>query len=357
MSTRVNSGRAWVDVNLEQLLANARAVLARAPRARLLPMVKANAYGLGAVPCARALERLDPWGFGVATVEEGIELRDAGITRPLLVLTPAVGAQRAAFRRYDLRAVLDRPEVANRWDGPFHLEVDTGMARCGVRWDDASALAACASPQLEGAFTHFFAADTSPESVDAQWQRFTEAVARLGRRPALLHVANSAGVWRLHDQLDLVRPGIYVYGGQHAPDLPPPLPVAAVRAPVVSVRRVAAGDGVSYGADWRAPAPTTIATLGIGYADGLPRAVQGKAAALLHGRRYPVVGRIAMDFIMLDVGAAPPALAIGEAATLIGADGEEAITVDEVAGWAGTIAYEILARLGPRVPRIYTGAA
>jgi alanine racemase len=314
-------------------------------------MVKADAYGLGAVPCARALARVSPWGFGVATLEEASQLRAAGIEHPLVVFTPASLADLPWVHDLDVRAVLDRPDVVAGWDRPFHLEIDTGMARCGVRWDDP-ALPSCASPRLEGVFTHLHSADTYPDSTEVQWDRFLQALGLLGTRPPLVHVANSAGAWRLRDALDLLRPGIYVYGGRHAPDLPPPLPVLALRAPVVSVRTLGAGDTVSYGATWTTPRATTIATIGVGYADGVPRAIAGRAQVLIGGRRYPIVGRVTMDFIMADVG--PDAgVRPGDAATLIGPDGSEAITIDEFAGWAGTISYEILARLGTRVQRRY----
>jgi alanine racemase len=316
-------------------------------------MVKADAYGLGAARAAQALEPLDTWGFGVATVEEGIELRAAGIQRPILVLNPAGFEDLAAYREHELRAVLDDPTVAAGWDLPYHLEIDTGMGRCGVRWDDGDRLAACASPHLEGAFTHFYAADRGRDSVAMQWTRFTWALEALAARPALLHVANSAGVWRLEEQLDLARPGIFLYGGQHAPDLPPPKPVAALRAPVVSLRRLPQGETVSYGGEWAAPRATVVATLGAGYADGVPRAVKGRAQVLLRGERRPLVGRVTMDFVMVDVGPDGGGVAVGDVATLIGRDGQGEITLDEFAGWADTIAYEILTGLGRRVPRVY----
>jgi alanine racemase len=354
MSNSPTNGRAWVEVDLQHVLANAEAVLAQARGARLLPMVKADGYGVGALPCARVLEGLDPWGYGVATVPEALALRDAGIRRPILVFTPAQPGQLETYRRHALRAVLDRPELVGTWTLPFHLEIDTGMGRCGVRWDD-EAVARCASPHLEGVFTHLYAADTDPASVAPQWERFTAARRRLGMSPQLVHVANSAGAWRLREALDLVRPGIYLYGGRIAPDLPAPLPVATLRAPVVSLRRLAAGEPVSYGGDWRAPRATTVATLGIGYADGVPRAVQGKARVLLGGRRCPIVGRVTMDFVMVDLEAAPDAVAVGDVATLIGVDGGATIPLDEFASWAGTISYEILARFGARLERRYTG--
>jgi alanine racemase len=319
-------------------------------------MVKAGAYGLGAVPVAGALETLDPWGYGVATVEEGVELRAAGVSRPLLVFTPAVRSLREAFRQHDLRAVIDHPEVAAGWDGPYHVEIDTGMGRCGVRWDAADTLTRFASPYLEGAFTHFYAADQGPQTVWRQWERFEQALAALGSRPPLVHAANSAAAFRLLPPLDLVRPGIFLYGGRAGTDLPTPVPVVAVRAPVVSLRDLPVGATVSYGGDWTAKRPTRIATLGIGYADGVLRAAQDHAEVLLGGARRQVVGRITMDFLMVDLGDRGAAeIEVGDTATLIGNDGDHEITVDEAAGWAGTISYEILTRLGPRLPREYRG--
>ncbi len=348
----MSANRAWMVIDLANLLANARTVQAAAGGARLLPVVKADAYGLGAGPVATALESLDPWGYAVATVEEAIALREIGVGRAVLVLTPALADMLPAYREHDLRAVIDDPAVAARWDRPFHAEIDTGMARCGVPWDDPPRIRACATPHLEGLFTHFSAADQGPQTVAEQWSRFTAALAVLDARPPLVHAANSAGAWRLEERLDLVRPGIFLYGGEHAPDLPPPRPVATVRAPVVSLRRLPAGAPVSYGGDWTAPRDTTVATLGIGYADGVPRNVQGRAHVLLGGRRCPVLGRVTMDFIMVDVGEDAD-VRVGDVATVVGDEGEEVITIDQFAAWSGTIAYETLTRFGLRLRREY----
>jgi len=355
-STELITERAWVEVDLATLVRNAVTARTAARGARLLPMVKADAYGLGAVPVALALESLEPWGYGVATVGEGAQLRAAGIRRPIVVFTPARAELEPAYRSHGLTAVLDDPGTAQRWTLPFHLEIDTGMGRAGVRWDAAERLAAMTSPYLEGAFTHFHSADTDPASVRRQWERFRQALSLLPRRPALVHAANSAGIFRLEERLDLVRPGVFLYGGSAGGDLPAPEPVIALRARVVSLRRLAAGDSVSYGAEWKAPAPTTIATLAVGYADGIPRAVQGRAHVLLGGCRRPVVGRVTMDMLMVDLGPSPDGVRVGDVATLIGRDGGEEITLDEFAGWAGTISYEILTGLGPRLPRRYRGA-
>jgi alanine racemase len=317
-------------------------------------MVKADAYGLGAVPVAQALEVVDPWGYGVGTIAEGAALRAAGIRRPILVFTPACLELEAAYRAHDLHAVLDDPEVAARWSLPFHLEIDTGMARAGIRWDQPERLAAVVSPRLEGAFTHFHSADTDPASVREQWTRFQQALGRLGRRPVVTHAANSAGIWRLAERTDLVRPGIFLYGGRAGMEAPLPRPVATLRAPVVSLRTVQAGDSVSYGATWHASTPARIATLGVGYCDGVPRSVHGPAQALLAGHRCPIVGRVTMDMVMVEVPAGwAREVRVGDVATLFGGEGEGAISLDEFAGWAGTISYEILTGLGSRLPREY----
>ncbi len=341
-------------IDLANLRANAQAVRDAAESA-LLPVVKADAYGLGAVRVARALEALDPWGFAVATVDEAVALRAAGLRWPVLVFTPASLGLEAVYREHDLRAVLDDPDAVTHWDVPFHLEIDSGMGRCGVRWDDPDAIGACNSPRLEGAFTHCYAADRDAESVQEQWTRFARALRALSPRPPLVHVANSAAAWRLKQRLDLIRPGIYLYGGEHAPDLPHALPVVSVRAPVVSVRRMPAGSTVSYGGDWVAPRDTVVATLGIGYADGVPRSVQGRAHVLVNGDRRPVVGRVTMDFIMIDLGEAQPTVRVGDLVTVIGQEGPDTITIDEFASWGGTIAYEALVRLGARMGREYVG--
>lgn len=353
VSTQTPTARAWAEIDLAALRANARTVQAAAGGAPLLPMVKADAYGLGALACARALEVSDPWGFGVATVAEGIALRAGGITRPVLVFTPARAEQLPVYRRYDLRAVLDDPAVSAAWDLPFHLEIDTGMARCGLRWDDRTSLARVDARGLEGAFTHFAVADTDPQSVDRQAERFRRALEALPVRPAHLHLSGSAGAWRYHGAQTLVRPGIYLYGGTAAADLPPAAPVLTLRAPIVSVRTLPKGEAVSYGAEWVAPRATRIATLGIGYTDGIARAAGGRLEVLIHGRRYPVVGRITMDFVMVDLGSPTAPVRVGDVATLVGRDDRGEITLDECAGWCGTIGYELLARLGARVERRY----
>lgn len=348
--------RTWIEVSLPALVANARAVAARNPGARLLPMVKANAYGLGAVPVARALEALDPWGFGVATVKEGAELRRAGIERPILVFAPTVDALGPAQAQRLTPAIGSVAQI-ERWLAsapgmPFHVEVDTGMGRAGFHWREFAAQATRFrdEPGFEGVFTHLHSADEDAASVREQRERFVFAVAALPKRPSLVHAANSAGA--LSQPMvgeDLVRPGIYLYGGA-VPGYRPE-PVVHWRARIVETRWREAGATVSYGATYRTRTRSCLVTLAAGYADGLRRGLSNRGAALVRGRRLPFAGRVTMDMTVLDAGEhEPPADAV---ATLIGADGAELITLDEVAEAAGTISYEILTGLSERVERVY----
>jgi len=359
-SNPIPAARAWAEIDLGALVANARTVLS-VSGSRLLPMVKANAYGTGAVPVARALERLDPWGFGVATVEEGAELRRAGITRPVLVFgAPRLEGLGACFQ-HDLRPAIGDLDSLRWWlaqgERPFHIELDTGMARLGLHWRDAAALAevgrlAADAPGWEGVFTHFHSADVAPGTVPVQWDRFTQMVAAFPRRPALVHAANSAAALSGRAYAaDLVRPGIFLYGGSAGAGRPEPSVVVRCRAPVAATRRLQAGDSVSYGATWRAARPTTVATVAAGYADGVPRHLGNGAGRIeLRGELRPIVGRVTMDSTMVDVGDDP--VAPGDIATLFGG----AVSLDAQAAAAGTISYELLTRIGGRVERRYLEA-
>ena len=347
--------RAWIEVDLAAVVENARTV-ARVAGARLLPVVKANAYGLGAVAVSQALEVLDPWGYAVATVAEGAELRAAGITRRILVLTPARADELTAFAKHALTPVIDRPELVSAWSGrPFHVEIDTGMGRTGIRWDAvAAARAALDVPGCEGAFAQFHSADRGDDAMAQQLERFHAAVAALPRRPPLLHVANSAAALRgARYGLDLVRPGIFLYGTPPGEGLPEGRPAVHLRARVVSTRRLRAGDTVSYGARWAAPRDTTIATLAVGYADGPRRhlGVSGGAYVLLGGTRCRIAGPVTMDFAMVDAGDA--AVAIADVATLIGTAGNDSIPLQRFAEWSGDVPWEVLSSFGTRLPRMY----
>ncbi len=244
-----------------------------------------------------------------------------------------------------------------RTPSPFHLEIDTGMGRAGIPWDDETALrdaaqALAAASGWEGVFTHFHSADSDPASVATQWARFQAVLAVLPGRPPLVHAANSAAALCGHAYAgDLARPGIFLYGGRAGEAAPMPKPVVALRARVLAVRQVAEGESVSYGAAWRAPRRTTVATLGVGYGDGLPRATELKDApprrVELGTRTVPLVGRVTMDMCMVAVD--DGAVAVGDVATLFGG----IVSLDEQARGAGTISYELLTALGSRLPRRY----
>ena len=360
MTFSPDTSRAWVDIDLAALVANARMV-ASVSGSRLLPMVKANGYGLGAVEVARALERVEPWGFGVASVEEGEALRSARITRPVVVFTPLLPEWIPRYLALDLRPSVGDPAALDAWiaqtDRPFHVEIDSGMSRAGIRWSDRPALEHVRTtlarvPGWEGVFTHFLNAESDPDATAVQWSRFQQTLESMPRRPALVHAANSAAALQGTCYAgDLVRPGIYLYGGAAGASVPQP--VAALRARVVAVRSIAEGDNVGYGGAWRASRGCVIATLGVGYADGFPRSplsdVVHPRRIELNGKLVPIAGRVTMDLCMAVV---EDPVVQGDIATIYGGK----VSLDQQAESAGTISYELLTRLGPRVTRRYGGA-
>jgi alanine racemase len=352
--------RAWVEIDLGALLRNgARAV--EQTGARLLPMVKADAYGLGAVRIACALRELDPWGYGVATVGEGEELRRAGIDSPIVVFTPLLIEDFDAAQRARLTPSLGSAESIRSWARtglPWHLAIDTGMNRAGVAWRELESLrpALRAAPP-QGVFTHFHSAELNDGSRIEQERRFVEALSALPQPPELVHAENSAAMARRPEsgrQWSLARPGIFLYGvasGEGAEIVPEP--VASVRARVVDLRTIEPGDSVSYDATFRAERRMRIATLAIGYADGYRRVFSNIGIALVRGRRARVAGLVTMDMTMIDV--TDMECEIGDVATLIGADGDESLDVQTVAVTGSMSPYELLTGLRSRMPRRYLG--
>ncbi|MGH7583330.1 MAG: alanine racemase [Gemmatimonadales bacterium] len=349
-----DTARAWVDVDLDAVVRNARSFIA-ATGGPVLPMLKADGYGLGALMVARALAEVDPWGFGVATIDEARELHVNGIVRPIVIFTPLVAPMIEYFNAIAARPAIGDVNALAAWlvqgRGPFHLEIDTGMGRSGIPWDDGHALAAARNlvsdaPGWEGIFTMFHSAERDAEATALQWKRFHQAMAALGRTPPLVHAAASAaGAYGGVYAGTLTRPGIHLYGGRVAGL--DSVPVAAVRARVVAMRRVTAGMAIGYDASWTAPNSTTIASLGIGYADGLHRMLSNVGAVELLGQRVRIVGRVMMDHVLVDAGDLP--VAIGDVATVFGG----LVTLEEQAALAGTVSYELLTALGPRLPRRY----
>lgn len=374
--------RAWVDVDLDALRRNLRRVRdAAGPGAAVVPMLKADAYGLGMPAVADALRRElapdGPWAFGVAAVAEGEALREGGWTGRVLLSAPASPDELPRAARAGLTPAVSELDALGRWAElaaeagrrlPFHLEVDTGMGRAGFPWAEAAAWGAEAARiaagrlHWEGCFTHFHSAD-EPDlaATDRQWERFRHALSLLpapaeGDPPRVVHTSNSAAALRRAGYgCDLVRPGIFLYGGMAGADVHPE-PVAFLRARLALVREVPAGTSVGYGATYAARGPEVWGTAAIGYGDGLRRALGGAGGeAIVRGVRVPIVGRISMDVSVLNLSHVPGARA-GDVATFIGRDGAEEIRVDEVAERCGTISYEILTGLARRLPRVYLQA-
>jgi alanine racemase len=365
-----SSARAWVDVDLEALVRNARWLAARA-RVPLLPMVKADAYGLGAVPVAQALlgaRQLPIVALGVAAVAEAHALRAAGIGHPLVCFSPLWGDDLREARALHLTPSLGHPGEIEAWrasgGGAWQLSLDTGMARAGASATallaDREALGAlrllCAEHPPAGVWTHFHSADERDGSMAEQERCFLEVVQALGLPDSVpRHCENSAGILaRDGSPWAYVRPGVALYGVRQGFDAPLAM-VAHLRARVVDERLVQTGESVSYGATWRAPRAARIATIALGYADGYRRHLGNRGAVLLNGFRAPVVGRVTMDLTMLDVSEVP--CAVGDVATALGGEGALALSADEVAAMGDLSPYELLTGLDARPPRRYLPAA
>ena len=345
------SPRASVLVDLGALVRNALRLRAHAG-VPLVPMVKADAYGVGMIPVATALRAVDPWAFGVATVDEGAALRAAGFRERILVFTPVLASELAAAARDDLTPTLGDATLIRAWAGagrPWHLTVDTGMQR-GLAWDAVAALSdVLAAHPPEGVFTHYHSPDTDEGAVEEQDRRFAAAIAALPVPPSCTHSDNSAAIVRRQGQPHhLVRPGVFLYGVGSWGALQPE-PVVTVMARILELHAVGVGESVSYGATWRASRPSTLATVGIGYADGYRRAFSNCGVGLVHGAVAPVVGLVNMDLTLMDVTEIP--CAVGDVVTLVGDD--PLLTVNAVAARGAVSPYELLTGLRLRVPRVY----
>ncbi len=369
------------EVNLEALRHNLRVVQRHAAGAKVWAVLKADGYGHGAPAVARTLERAGADGFCVALLEEAIELREAGIRTPILVMGGYYAdAHHEVVARGLVPVVFDTEQIdafARLVRGGFvpgpvdvHLKIDTGMARLGVPMDGVAKIAAILADtpevRIAGLMTHLACADApTNEETAEQMLRFDEATAVLARhgiRAPLRHAANSAAIGRGQARLDAVRPGIALFGtapmtsGDAEPLLQDLRQVIRVRTEIVDVRDVAAGAPVGYGALWRAPRPSRVATIPMGYADGLSRQLSNKGHVLVRGRRAPIIGAVSMDMSMIDVTDLP-GVALRDEAVILGAQdgplGKDAILADEVAGHMGTIAWEVLTQISRRVPRFY----
>jgi len=385
--TEIGCERAWVEIDETALMQNVQQIRQiLAPGTALMAVVKADAYGHGAIAVAqRAIAAGATW-LGVATVPEGIELRRAGIQAPVLIMG-AINAPEEirAAAHWQLQPTLGTPkqalvmaEALGSMPLQVHIMIDTGMSRLGTNWSDAVAFLQLVwqfpSLQVRGIYSHLATADElDVTGVWCQQRRFDETIARLEaagllkfnseERP-LLHLANSAGTLRdqrLH--YDLVRPGLALYGLYPSPHLKPdapdsdPLPVQLrpvmqVRARITQVKQIAAGTGVSYGHRFVADRDLPIAVVGIGYADGVPRRLSNQMSVLVRGQRVRQIGAITMDQLMLDLSPVPD-VQVGEVVTLLGQNGQNAISADDWAEMLGTISWEILCGFKHRLPRIY----
>ncbi|HYH46672.1 MAG TPA: alanine racemase [Thermoanaerobaculia bacterium] len=360
---------AWVDVDLDALDGNLRRIRAEAPGMQVMAVVKADAYGHGAVGVSRALEAAGVDWLGVALLEEGAEVRRAGIGLPILVLGTARPAKIALYRRYRLTPTLSSLAELALWrewaaglsePQPVHLKVDTGMSRLGVGLDEVGeALALLRSTprlQLAGLLSHFGDADDlqSPRN-ELQEARFADVLAQLTpveRETVAIHMANSAAsLHRPQSRFHLGRLGIALYGLDPVRRVAGLTPVMSVVARIVQVHEVPEGTPLSYGGRTVTSRRSRIAVVPVGYADGYGWRLTGRAEALLRGRRVPVAGSVTMDMTLLDVtdtGGDP-----GEEVVLLGRQGDQEITAWELAERAGTISWEVLCHLGLRLPRRY----
>lgn len=372
--------RTWAEVDLNRLrdnLAAIRGVLT--PGCRIMGIVKADAYGHGAVEIARALQQDGADWFGVSNLEEAIQLRQAGIERPILVISHTPTEEAVQLAQYRVTQTVLSEEYGQALSReaqrlavtlPIHIKVDTGMSRVGFFCHEADEIpstaekivSVCRLPGLlaEGIFTHFASADEEDDGgfTQKQFSLFTgviEAARKQGVEFSLRHCCNSAATLRFPQMhLDMVRPGIILYGlmpdGWMAKTWGAVLrPVMALKTVVTQVKEIPAGTTVSYGRTYTASAPIRVATVPIGYGDGYCRSLSNKGRMLIHGQPVPVIGRVCMDQCMLDVSALTD-VQVGTEVTVFGRD---TLTADAVAGWMGTINYEVICLLSKRVPRLF----
>lgn len=366
--------RAWVEIDETALAHNVRQIKAiLSPQTELMAVVKADAYGHGAVKVAQTALREGASWLAIATLGEGIELREAGIASPILILGAINTPQEiAAIAQWKLQPTLcncqqarvfSETMVALEQTLPVHLKLDTGMSRLGTAWNEATEFVELVRqlPNLKIAslYSHLATADDpDPTVMRQQHQRFKAAIAALDRRgivPPRLHFANSAAT--LSDRAlhyDLVRVGLALYGLYPASHLQPTLdlkPALQVKAKVAQVKTIPAGTGVSYGHQFISDRPLTLAVVGIGYADGVPRNLSNRLKVLVRGQFVPQIGAITMDQLMLDISSVPD-VQPGEVVTLIGKDGARAIAAEDWAEALGTISWEILCGFKHRLPRV-----
>lgn len=354
--------RTWAEVDLLAVKHNVRELKRRVPGSRLMAVVKADAYGHGAVQVALASREAGAESFAVVTVEEGAELRRGGITEPILVFTDLLPDRLPLAEEYRLTVTAHSLESAKRISKcpglRAHLKVNTGMNRWGVEPEEVGEARRILGDQLTGVYTHLACADSDPEETKRQIGAFEEVLSAHSFGGVMVHAANSAAtLWHPASHYDCVRPGVALYGlhpfgDEGDPDEENLRPVMSLKSYVADVRRLDPGDGVSYGLTFRAREPMYAATVPVGYAEGYRRTLSGGAEALIGGLRRPLLGRVTMDASIFGVD---DSVQSGDEVVLIGEQGEGCIRAEEVGRWAGTINYEITTGMNPRrVERSYT---
>jgi alanine racemase len=362
-----------VEVNLTRLTENLNLIRKQVAPAKIMTILKANAYGHGLVKVARHMVAHGADYLGVAVLEEGILLREQGITAPILVLGGIMGNQVPLFIKHKLTLTASSVEKLEQVEATaaqmgvqarVHLKIDTGMERIGVHYYSADVLLeaslGCRNVIVEGIFSHFATADSADLAyARLQLERFQEVLRFYERRslppPPLRHMANSAAILQLPESyFDLVRPGIILYGVYPSSEIARTLPVRPAltwKSNVVYFKVVKPGHPVGYGSTWQSDHLVRVITVPVGYGDGYFRSMSNKAEVIVRGKRYPVVGHISMDQITINIEW--DSAYNGDEVSLIGESGDASITVDDLAEWAGTIPYEILTNINTRVPRVY----
>ena len=367
--------RTWCEIDLSAMLHNFMAARRHLPdKVLLAAVIKANAYGHGAVEAAKLLEgKADR--FAVAMTDEAVELRKAGIETPIFLLAPTPESDFEAIARYDIEAAVPSFEygqalcaygAAHGKDIPYHVALDTGMGRIGFACtkeslDEIEALSKLPGGKLLGVFSHYAKADSADKSYAIEqtkrYKAFTEAMERRGIHIPLKHLDNSAGLIEMPDKFDMVREGIILYGLKPSNEVDLSLiggvrGVMALRSHISFLKTVSAPTPVSYGCTYVSQPGTRVATVCAGYADGVNRLLSNRGQVLVRGQRCPIIGRVCMDQFMIDVTGVPEAQ-VGDTVTIFGRDGDEEITADDVADLVGTIGYEVTCLVTPRVPRVY----
>lgn len=367
--------RIQADIDLSAIRKNIETMRSRIPAGKkLLAVIKANAYGHGSIEVANALEDLADY-YGVACIDEAVELRLAGITKPILILGVTDASLFPDIVKYDITQTIFSLEQAKALSeeagrqgkmGKLHIKIDTGMNRIGFACvkesvPEIAAISKLPNLNVEGIFTHYYKADAKDKSLAyAQLERYTQMVTWLeeaGVTFAIRHISNSAGIMEMpNDTYDMVRSGISTYGLYPSDEMDTDLnvlyPAMELRSHVTYVKKVPAGQTIGYGGTYTTPEERTIATVGVGYADGYPRALSNQGRMLVHGQYAPIVGRVCMDQTMIDVTDIPD-VQVGDEVVLAGIQGANRIPVEELADMSASFNYEFVCDVNRRVPRIY----